>query len=236
MLVSHSEQYKAAFKAAFPLTLPVLAGFLFLGLAYGILMQSIGLGAGWTFLVSFLVFAGSMQYVALTLFIAPFDPLNAFAVTLMVNARHLFYGFSLFDKLRDTGKLKPYLVFALCDETFSLLYSQEAPSHVDPSLFMFFIAFLVRWYWILGSILGALLGNFIPFSTEGLDFALTAMFFVIFLEQWERKENRPSLLLGVLCSLLCLLIFGAASFMIPTMFLLLLALSLVPKRLVRGGF
>ena len=177
-----------ALRAAFPLTLPVMAGFLFLGVAYGVLMSSLGLGVFWTFLMSWLVFAGSMQYVALTLFAAAFNPLYALFVTLMVNARHVFYGLSMLDKMKNAGRWRPYVIFALCDETFSILCSTDAPSGVDSGLFMFFTALLNRWYWILASVFGAVVGDLIKFNTTGLDFTLTALFIVIFLNQLMKPK------------------------------------------------
>ena len=220
-----------AFRVAFPLTLPVMAGFLFLGIAYGVLMNSIGLGVGWTFLTSFLVFAGSMQYVALTLFTASFNPFYALAVTLMVNARHIFYGLSMLDRLKGAGRFKPYVIFALCDETFSILCSTDIPENVDRGFFMFFVAFLNRWYWIIGSVCGAFIGNLVTFNTQGLDFALTALFVVIFLNQWCKPANRPSSLIGIGCSLLCLITFGAEHFVIPAMALMLGVFALFSKKL-----
>jgi len=222
-----------AFMAAFPLTLPVMAGFLFLGIAYGVLMHSMGLGAFWTFLTSFLVFAGSMQYVALTLFAASFNPIYALAVTLMVNARHIFYGLSMLERIKDAGCFKPYVVFALCDETFSILCSADIPDEVDRGFFMFFVAFLNRWYWIIGSVSGALIGNLITFSTQGLDFTLTAMFIVIFLNQWMKPQNRRSSLVGVGCSLLCLVLFGSDRFIIPAMVMILGVFAFFHKKFVR---
>jgi len=212
-----------------------MAGFLFLGIAYGVLMHSIGLGAGWTFLMSFLVFAGSMQYVAITFFTAYFNPLYALAVTLMVNARHIFYGLSMLDKIKDAGPFKPYIIFALCDETFSILCSAEIPEGVDRGFFMFFVAFLNRWYWILGSLCGVLIGNILTFNTQGLDFTLTALFVVIFLNQWMKPENRSSSLIGVGCSLLCLILFGPNRFIIPAMALMLGVFGLSGKKLVGGA-
>ncbi len=178
-----------ALRAAFPLTLPVMAGFLFLGVAYGVLMSGMGLGVFWTFLISWLVFAGSMQYVALTLFVAAFNPLYALFVTLMVNARHVFYGLSMLDRMKAAGRWRPYVIFALCDETFSILCSTDAPDGVDSGLFMFFVALLNRWYWILASVLGALVGDLVKFNTTGLDFTLTALFIVIFINQLIKPKG-----------------------------------------------
>ena len=219
-------RYITALRAALLITLPVLAGFLFLGAAYGIIMRSIGLGTFFTFLSSWMIFAGSMQYVAVTFYTAAFDPLGAFVLTLMVNARHIFYGLSLLDRLRGIGRVKPYVVFALCDETFSILVSTPTPEGVDDGLFAFFTALLNRWYWIIGSVLGALAGDFVRFDTRGLDFALTALFVVIFINQWTEKANRPSSVVGVACSVVCLLIFGPSGFIIPAMILMLLVFAI----------
>lgn len=225
---------RRALKAAFPHTIPVMAGFLFLGLAYGVLMQSIGCGVLWTFLMSYLVFAGSLQYVALTLLAASFNPMYAFLITLMVNARHIFYGLSMLDKLKGAGRLKPYLIFALCDETFSILCSAQPPEDVDRRWFMFFVAFLNRWYWIVSCLLGSLLGNFVHFNTEGLDFALTALFVVIFLNQWSERKNRAPALIGLAASAVCVLIFGPDRFIIPAMIFILLIFALTGKRLTKN--
>ncbi len=223
-----------ALKAAFPHTLPVLAGFLFLGVAYGILMKSIGYGAGWTFLMSFLVFAGSMQYVGITLLTATFNPLYALFITLMVNARHIFYGISMLEKFKNTGRFKPYLIFAMCDESFSILCSAKPEKDVDKNWFMFFIVFLNRWYWIIGSVLGALLGNYIKFNTKGLDFALTALFVVIFINQWQEQKNHFPAVVGVISSAVCLLIFGPDKFIIPAMILILIIFTFSNKKIYKG--
>ncbi len=223
-----------ALQKAFPLTLPVMAGFLFLGVSYGVLMHGVGLGALWTFLTSWLVFAGSLQYVAVSILVSAFDPLYALMVTLTVNARHIFYGFSMLDKMEKAGRFKPYVIYALCDETFSILCSTDIPEDVDSGWFMFFVAFLNRWYWILGGIAGALIGDLITFSTEGLDFALTALFAVIFLDQWSYRHNRPGAVVGVLCSAVCLILLGPKNFVVPTMALILLVFWFVPIRFERG--
>lgn len=220
-----------ALKAAFPHTLPVLAGFLFLGIAYGILMKSIGYGAGWTFLISFLVFAGSMQYVGITLLSAAFNPLYALFITLMVNARHIFYGISMLERLKLSGKFKPYLIFAMCDETFSILCSARPENGVDDGWFMFFVALLNRWYWIAGSVLGAFMGDYIRFDTKGLDFALTALFVVIFINQWREQKRHYPAVIGVISSVICLVVLGRDNFIIPSMLLILLVLTFTDKKM-----
>ena len=218
-------------RAAFPPTIPVLTGYLFLGAAYGILMQSKGYGVGWTLLMSLFVFAGSAQYVAVTFLTAAFNPVYAFLMTLVINARHLFYGISFLGKYRETGKFKPYLIFGLTDETFSVLCAAEPPPGADRNWFYFFITLLDHLYWVLGSVLGALAGSFVTFNTKGLDFVLTALFVVIFTEQWKTRKNRLPAAIGVVCTVACLLVFGQSSFIIPAMLAILATLTLLRNRL-----
>lgn len=227
------EQLKAL-KAAFPHTIPVFTGFIFLGVAYGILMTTKGYGVGITTLMSAIAFAGSMQYVAITLLTSAFNPIYALLLTLMVNARHLFYGISMLEKFKDTGKLKPYLIFALCDETFSILCSAEPPENISKKWFMFFITLLNYIYWVLASALGGILGNIVTFNTTGLDFVLTALFVVIFINQWRSQEKHIPAVIGVLSSIICLVIFGQDRFIIPAMITIIIALT-VSKRLIERG-
>ena len=223
------KEIKAALKAAFPRTLPVFTGFTFLGIAYGILMKSKGYDVGWTVLMSLFVFAGSAQYVAITFLTSVFNPVYAFLMTLMVNARHLFYGISMLDKFKNTGKLKPYLIFGLCDETFSIVCSAEPPEGVNRNLFMLFITLLDHSYWVIGSALGGLLGSIVSFNTKGLDFVLTALFVVIFIGQWKAQKDHKPAVTGVLCSVICLIVFGQSHFIIPSMAAILVVLSLLRK-------
>lgn len=182
---------RAALRAAFPVTVPVMTGFLCLGLAYGVLMQSKGYGPLWSVLMSAVAFGGSMQFVAITLLTSAFDPLQAFLLSVMVNARHIFYGLSLLGKYRGLGRVRGFLIYTLCDETFSLVSSLEPPEHVERRDFYFWISLLDYSYWIIGTALGGLVGGLVPFDTTGMDFALTALFVVLFLEQWYHRENRP---------------------------------------------
>lgn len=209
------------FSYAFPKTIPVMAGYLVLGMAYGILMKVNGFGFWWTGAMSVFVFAGSLQYVGITLLAAAVHPLSAFLMALMINARHLFYGLSMLEKYQDMGKGKPYLIFALTDETFSVLCNEEVPKGLSKERVFLWISFLDQMYWLAGSLAGALLGGLIPFNTAGMDFALTALFAVIFTQQWEgTKEHWPALT-GVLSSIFCLKLFGPDSFIIPSMVLIL---------------
>jgi len=221
-----------ALKAAFPHTIPVFTGFTFLGIAYGILMNSKGYGTGWTVLMSFMAFAGSAQYVAITFLTSIFNPILALLMTLMINARHLFYGISMLDKYKDTGKLKPYLIFGLCDETFSIICSAKPPEGVSRNWFYFFITLLDHSYWVLGSAIGGLLGSMVSFNTKGLDFVLTALFVVIFVGQWKTQKDHKPAIIGVLCSIICLVVFGQSNFIIPTMIAILTVLTISRKEYV----
>jgi len=218
-----------ALKAAFPHTIPVFTGFIFLGFAYGILMNSKGYGIGWSVLFSLIAFAGSAQYVAISFLTSVFNPVYALLMTLMVNARHLFYGISMLERYRDTGRLKAYLIFGMCDETFSITCSTEPPEGVDRSWFMFFITLLNHSYWVMGSALGGLLGSMISFNTKGLDFVLTALFVVIFVGQWKSQRDHKPAIIGVVCSLACLLVFGQGNFIIPSMLAILAVLTVSRK-------
>lgn len=218
-----------AFKSAFPVTIPVLTGYLFIGIAFGILSHSNGYHTGWILLMSTLIFAGSMQFVAITLLTSSFNIIGVIFMTLMINARHLFYGLSMLDKFKEMGKKKPYMIFSLTDETFSLLCAVEPPEDVDPGWFYFFIALLNHGYWIAGSLLGGILGTVINFNTKGIDFVMTALFVVIFLEQWEEAKNHMPAMIGIVGSLICLVIFGAENFILPSMAVILISLTLFRK-------
>lgn len=220
-----------ALRAALPHTLPVLTGYAFLGLAYGILMNSKGYGLIWTLLMSVLVFAGSAQYVAITALTTTFNPVAALLITLMVNARHLFYGISTLGIYRDLGRLKPYLIFGLTDETFSIVCSAQPPAGISRRWFYFFVTLLDHAYWVLGSVAGALLGNVLKFNTKGLDFVLTALFVVILVSQWQSQKNHLPALIGIGASFAMLLVFGPGQFIIPAMGLILLLLAVLRQKM-----
>jgi len=222
---------KAAFLAAFTHTIPVMAGYLVLGAAYGILMDSKGFSILWSLLASVFIYAGSMQFVTIALLSASFDPLSAFLMTLAVNARHIFYGISMLHKYRGTGNLKPYLVFSLTDESFSILCSTKPPHDSEPKWFYFFISFLDQMYWITGTILGGILGSLITFNTKGLDFVLTALFVVILIDQWKSTKNHYPAIIGIASAILCRLLFGAGNFIIPSMVLILVLVTVLKTRM-----
>lgn len=215
----------AALKAAFPHTLPVLAGFMFLGITYGVLMNTSGFPFWYPIIISLSLFAGSAQFVAVNILLGAFNPLQAFAMILMINARHLFYGLSMLEKYKGVGLKKLYLIFGMCDETFSINCSVDVPEGIDRGKFYLATTLLDQAYWVAGTAIGAIFGSFITFSTEGLDFAMTAMFVVIFVEQLSSKENVLTCFAGLFVSLLCLIIFGRDAFLIPAMIAILLFLS-----------
>lgn len=221
----------AALQAAFPHTIPVMTGFVVLGIAFGILMCEKGYGWPWVLLMSGLIYAGSLQFVGISLLTAAFNPLYALLIALMVNARHLFYGISMLEKYSDVGKLKPYLIFGLCDETFSILCSVEPPPQVEKRLFMLAVTMLHQGYWVLGGLAGGLIGPLLTFDTRGIDFAMTAFFVVIFINQWRSQSNHLPALIGLSAATVSLLIFGAENFIIPAMILIIASLSLTRKRL-----
>lgn len=225
---------KSAFKAAFPHTIPIFVGFWFLGMTYGIYMNVSGFSFWYPMLMSLTIFAGSAEFVAVNMLLGAFNPLQALAMTLMINARHLFYGISMLDKYRGNGLKDIYLIFGMCDESFSINYTADIPEDVDRGWFMFFVTLLNHCYWFFGATLGGIFGSLIHFNTEGLDFVMTAMFVVIFMEQWMKEKNHMSALVGIGISLLCLIAFGADNFIIPAMIGILGVLTLLKKTAIRG--
>ena len=232
--MTRSKRWGRALRAAFPVTIPVLTGFLCLGLAYGLLMQTKGYGPLWSTLMSAIAFGGSMQFVAVTLLTTAFDPIQAFLLSVMVNARHMFYGLSMLEKYRGLGKVRGFLIYVLCDETFSLVSTVEPPEDVERKDFYFCISLLDYLYWVTATALGGLLGSFLTFDTTGMDFALTALFVVLFLEQWRKPENRPAGVVGILCAAGSLLVFRADNMVIPAMVLVLAVLLGARRRLDRS--
>lgn len=227
-------KHKNALHAAFPHTVPVMLGYLFLGAAFGILLNCKGYPWGWAVLMSVFIYAGSMQFVAIAILTGPFLPLQAALMTLTVNARHLFYGISMLTKFKDMGKKKSYMIFSLTDETFSLLCSAKAPEGVDKNWFLFFISLLDQLYWIVGSAAGGIIGSLISFNTKGIDFVMTALFTVIFINQWEENKNHIPALVGLGISAVCLILFGPVNFILPSMALIVLTLSLLKKPMEQG--
>ena len=217
-------------KQALYKTLPVMAGYLVLGIGFGILLRNAGYGAAWAFAMSAFIYAGSLQYFGVSLLSGGASVLTTILTTVMVNARHLFYSISMIEPYKDAGKCKPYLIFALTDETYSLVCGGKAPDEETAALYWFWLSLFNQCYWVLGSVLGSLLGAVLPFSTAGIEFSMTALFVAAFTQQWlETKDHVPALI-GLLGTLLCRAVFGRDRFLIPAMLLITLILTLLRGR------
>ena len=218
---------RKAFQAALPYSLPICIGFLFMSISYGFLMRSKGFPAIYPIVMSACIFAGSMEFVTIELLLSTFNPLHAFILTLMVNARHLFYGISMLDKYQGTGWKKFYLIFGMCDETFAINSTVIPPKTADRGWFMFFVTLLNQFYWVAGAAIGAILGSFIHFNTEGIDFIMTALFVVMLVNQWQETKDHKPVLVGLGCTLICLLLIGAENFMLPAMAAIVIVLTII---------
>lgn len=226
-----SKKIKAAFFAAFPNTIPIFAGFLFLGIAYGIYMNQSGFKFYYPMFMSFIIFAGSVEFATVSWLLGSFDPVNIFFLTLMINARHLFYGLSMLEKYNITGWKKLYLIYGMCDESFSINATVDVPKEIDKGWFMFFVTMLNQIYWVAGATIGGIFGSFIPFDTKGLEFVMTALFVVIFLENWLKEKDHNASVIGLFISFICLMIFKGTNFIIPSMIIILSVLTLLRVRL-----
>ena len=222
---------RKALKAAFPCTIPIMTGFIFLGAAYGIYMNASGFSFVYPLFMSMLIYGGSLEFVAVEMLLSPFAPLQVFIMALLVQARHLFYGLSMLDKFKGTGWKKFYLIYGMCDETFSVNYTADIPEDVDRGWFMFFVTLLNQFYWVASATTGGIVGSLLKINTDGISFVMTAMFVVIFMDQWLKENQHISSLIGLGVSLICLLIFGADSFMIPTMITIVVLLTVLRRRL-----
>ena len=226
-----SKKIKAAFFAAFPNTIPILAGFLFLGVAYGIYMNQSGFKFYYPMFMSFIIFAGSVEFATVSWLLGSFDPVNIFFLTLMINARHLFYGLSMLEKYNIPGWKKLYLIYGMCDESFSINATVDVPKDIDKGLFMFFVTMLNQIYWVAGATIGGIFGSFIPFDTKGIEFVMTALFIVIFLENWLKEKDHSASVIGLFISFICLTVFKGTNFIIPSMIIILSVLTLLRGRL-----
>ena len=220
---------RKALKITFLDTVPVLTGYLFLGAGFGILLSETGYGIGWAFFMSIFMFAGSGQYLAVSLLASQASLISAAVATLLVNARHLFYGISLVDTYKDVGKKKFYMIFALTDETYSLVTQNQPPEGVSRGLYCFLVSMLDHIYWICGCVLGNIVGATLPISFEGVEFVLTALFVTMFVEQWLSNQNHRPAIIGVMSTVLCLLIFGSELFLIPSMVVIAALLTISRK-------
>lgn len=215
---------KSDFRKALKSTFPVFSGYIVLGFGFGIVLHSKGFGVLTAFLMSLFIYAGSMQYVAIDLLSGGAGIITMAVTTFLVNARHLFYGISMIDKYKGTGRMKPYLIFSLTDETYSLVCTEE---NENSHTYHLLVSLLNHIYWITGSVAGAAVGSAFNFSPKGIDFALTALFVTVFVEQWLSSKDHTAAVTGVLASVICLIIFGADSFLIPSMILITLCLTVL---------
>ena len=220
-----------ALKAAFPATIPIFTGFWFLGMTYGIYMNASGFSFVYPLCMSLLIYGGSLEFVAVEMLLSPFAPLQTFIMALLIQARHLFYGLSMLDKFKGLGWKKYYLIFGMCDETFSVNCSADIPEDVDRGWFYFWVTLLNQFYWSAAATTGGIVGSLLKIDTSGISFVMTAMFVVIFLEQWLKEKEHSASLIGLAVSVLCLAVFGPDSFMVPTMVLIVGLLALLRKPL-----
>ena len=220
---------KQTIRKAFTKSLPVMAGYIVLGIGFGILLKDAGYGLFWAFIMSLTIYAGSMQYVAVPFLASGASLITVALTTLMVNARHLFYGLTMIDKYKTAGKKKPYLIFSLTDETYSLLCTDEIPDGVDRHWYQLLVSLFDQCYWILGSVLGSLVKELLAFDTAGIDFSMTALFVTVFVEQWLSTKNHWPAVIGLVSAAACLAIFGPDSFLLPTMIAITISLLLLRK-------
>ena len=212
-------------------TIPVMLGYIFLGIAFGLLIQNAGYSALWAFLISLVVYAGSMQFVLVTLLTSGAGLLSAALMTLFINGRHIFYGLSFVEKYKKMGKAYPYLVFSLTDETYSVLCGTKIPEGMEENKVYFWISFLDQCYWVLGSVIGALAGSYITFDSTGIDFSMTALFIMIVVEQWQETKSHFPALLGAVCGILWLVVLGPDRFILPALCSCVVILLLVRRRI-----
>ncbi|MCI7223184.1 AzlC family ABC transporter permease [Fusobacterium sp.] len=222
-------QKNKTLKYAFFKSIPVMAGYIVLGIGFGILLYNKGYSYWWALAMSTFIYAGSMQYIGIELLSSGASFISIALVTLLVNARHIFYGISMLENYKNTGKFKPYLIATLTDETYSLVCGNDFPDYIDKRKYYFYLSLFNHFYWILGSFIGSILGSTFSFNTKGIDFSMTALFVIIFVEQWEKNKNHLPAMLGLIISILCLLIFGKSNFLIPAMVLISLSLIFLRK-------
>ena len=220
---------KKTIKYALIKSLPVMAGYIVLGIGFGIISEKSGYGILWALAMSVFIYAGSMQYVTVSLLSSGANLLSVALTTLMVNARHLFYGISMLEPYKNSGKYKPYLIFGLTDETYSLVCRNDVPDDMDFYKYSFWLTLFNQLYWIIGSVIGATMGSIIKFNTAGVEFAMTALFITVFVEQWRSTKNHIPALIGLFSSIICLIIFGKDNFLIPSMILISIILCLTSK-------
>lgn len=220
---------KQIVKQVFPQTIPVMAGYLSLGIAFGLLLQSIGYGPIWALLMSLFIYAGSAQFLAVELLAAGATLPQVALLTFLLNFRHLFYGLSMIEKYRGCGIRKLYLIFGLTDETYALLTGYKTPAGLTDQNYYLAVTVMNHIYWVAGSVVGAVAGSVIPFDTTGIDFAMTALFAVLVVEQWKTNKNHIPAILGFAITIAALFLFGADNFLIPALIVISFLLLCLQK-------
>ena len=227
------KKYKSTIKYAFIASLPVCAGYVVLAIGFGLIMYDKGYSWLWSLAMSVFIYAGSLQYVGVGMLTAGASFVTCALTSLMVNIRHLFYGVSMLEEYKKCKLEKPYVIFALTDETYSLVCSADLPADVSKRAYFFFVSLFNQTYWVVGSVIGGLLGQVIPFDTTGIDFAMTALFIVVAVEQWEKASQHISAITGFASAIVCLMIFGPDRFLIPTMILITILLFAFKKTILK---
>lgn len=220
---------KNALKTVFLDTVPVMTGYLFLGISFGILLGETGYGIAWAFCMALFLYAGSAQFLAVSLLANHASILSSAVAIFLLNARHIFYGISLIDTYKGTGRKKPYLIFSLTDETYSLVTQNPPPEGMKRHTYCFLVSLLDHIYWVAGCVIGSVAGNILPISFEGIDFVLTALFVTLFVEQWLSNRNHFPAIVGVAATVVCLVLFGSEVFLIPSMILIAISLTAARK-------
>ena len=224
------KKYYDAFKAAFPLTLPICAAYLFLGISFGIYFCSKGFSPIYPTLTALVVFAGSLEFVIVTMLMGEFDPIYMFLLAVMINARHLFYGITMLEAYKNMGLAKLYLIFGLTDETFAINVAIAPPETVDKKTYYFFVTVLNQCYWVTGATIGGLIGSNITINTKGLDFVLTALFVALFVSQYQNMDDHLPAFAGLIIPTICLVFLGAKSFIPPAMVMIILFFAMMFNR------
>ena len=224
---------KKTVKFAFQQTIPIMLGYLFLGTAFGLVLQEAGYSFIWAIVASVFIYAGSMQFVLVSLLTGGVNLIYCAVMTLFINGRHIFYGLSFIEKFKKMGKVYPYMIFSLTDETYSVLCSLKVPQGIDEKRAMFLIALFDQLYWISGSLIGALVGKYIAFNSEGVDFAMTALFVVIFIEQWKGTKNHVPAICGLLSAIVFLIVLGPDHFILPSLLFSMFLLIIFKKKITR---
>lgn len=219
------------FLSAVRLTFPVLLGYLAIGIAFGLMLSVIGFGVIWSFFMSVTIYAGSGQYMGVQLLSTGAALTEVAVMTFILNFRHMVYGLSMLEKFRDMGKKKLYMIFSLTDETYALLSSATLPEGIDSKKYYFAVAVLNQIYWISGSVIGSLAGTLIKFNTEGIDFAMTALFIVIAVDQWKAYKKHLPAIIGAACTLVALVIFGSGKMLIPALAAIIVLLIAIKPRM-----